>query len=136
MEAVTAQVELLEVGKPLEAFDAFYDEIVLMYANDVLFASGAAEGRAKQEPFIAAAESISGRITDIKVVDKQGIFVFRNLSTFTDSEGTDHQIDGLSWQKWEGGLVVEERYYDNAHMVQLIAEGILNNPEIMFSKFV
>ena len=79
MEAVTAQVELLEAGKPLEAFDAFYDEIVLMYANDVLFASGAAEGRAKQEPFIAAAESISGRIADIKVVDKQ-VFVFFVIS--------------------------------------------------------
>ena len=99
MEAVTAQVELLEAGKPLEASGAFHDEIVLMYANDVLFASGAAEGRAKQEPFIASAKSISGRITDIKVVDKQGICAFRNLSTFTDSEGTDHQIDGLSRQK-------------------------------------
>ena len=102
-----------------------------MYANDIFFTSGVAERRAKQEPFIASPKSISGRITEIKVVDKQGICAFRNFSTFTDSEGTDHQIDRMSCQIWEGGTVVDERYYDSAKMYQTNAAGILNNPIIL-----
>ncbi len=134
VDSVTAQVKLLEAGKPLEAFDAFFDHAVFMYANDALFASGAAEGRAKQMPYINGAQSIGGRIADVNVVEERSICVFRNLSTFKGADGLDHQIDGLCWQRWEHGSIVEERYYDGAKMQELIAEGILNNPAMIFSK--
>lgn len=64
VNAVDAQIELLRDGKPLEAFDRFFDSSVKMFANDVLFANGAVAGRAKQEPFISAAQSIMGKIED------------------------------------------------------------------------
>ncbi len=126
-DAVMAQVALLRAGQPLEAFDAFFDPAVLMYSNDVLFASNAIEGRAKQAPYIAAATSIVGRITDVIVLEETNICAFRNRSTFTDAEGKAHQIDGLSWQRWNAWRVVEERYYDGEKMQQLLADGILTN---------
>ncbi len=126
-----AQVRLLNAGKPLEAFDAFFDEGVLMYANGALFASGASEGRAKQEPYIATATSIAGRITDLAVVEELGVCVFRNRSTFVDADGATHAIDGLAWQRWAGGRVVEERYFDGAPMSELLAQGILSNPAML-----
>ena len=114
-ESVARQIALLRAGEPLQAFDAFYAPHVVMYSNDVLFASTAAEARAKQVPFITAATSISGRIVDVTLDEKSNICVFRNLTTFTDATGAEHQIDGLCRQHWQDGLIVEERYYDGAH---------------------
>ena len=105
-----------------------------MYANDVLFASGAVEGRAKQEPSITAAKSITGGISDVTVLVTENVCVFRNHTRFTGSNGMEHQIDGLSWQRWKDGFVVEERYYDGDLMMQLVSEGILGNPAMLFSR--
>ncbi len=125
---------MLEGGAPLAAFDAFYDDDVMMYANDTLFASGASEGRAKQEPFIQAAKSITGRIEDTKIDAENSICVFRNLTKFTDGNDKTNQIDGLCWQRWHGNLIVEERYYDGPHMRQLISDGLLHDPALLISK--
>lgn len=130
-EAIPVQTELLVAGKPLEAFDRFADVAILMYANDAPFASGATEGRAKQEPYINAAVSIRGRIEDVKILADQEICVFRNLSAFTDTDGRAHQINGLCWQRWSNGRVVEERYYDGPQMEKLIDEGVLDNPALL-----
>ena len=124
---VEAQVELLRDGKPLEAFDVFFASSVQMYANDVLFADGAAEGRAKQEPFISAAQSIIGKIEDVVIDEARGLCAFRNLSQFVDGAGDLQQIDGLCWQRWDGDQVVEERYYDGKMMSALLKDGLLQD---------
>ncbi len=133
-DAVAAQVALLREGKPLAAFDAFFGEAVTMYANDTLFATGTAQGRAKQEPFIAAATSIIGHITDVSVSAAENVCVFRNRSTFIDDDGVKRDIDGLSWQKWRDGRIVEERYYDGDLMTAQIAAGLLKNPALLLTR--
>ncbi len=130
-EAVEAQIALLIGGKPLDAFDAYFGRSVQMFANDVLFAAGAEEGRRKQEPFIAAAVAIDGAVTDVKVVEAENLCVFRNRSRFTTADGAERQIDGLCWQRWHDGRVIEERYYDGDLMKQLITDGVLENPAIL-----
>ncbi|KZL16624.1 hypothetical protein [Pseudovibrio sp. Ad26] len=125
--AKNEQIELLRDGKPLEAFDAFFASSVQMYANDVLFADGAAEGRAKQEPFISAAQSIIGKIEDVVIDETRGLCAFRNLSQFVDGAGVAQQIDGLCWQRWDAGKVVEERYYDGEVMNALLKDGLLQD---------
>ncbi|WP_160116626.1 hypothetical protein [Pseudovibrio ascidiaceicola] len=37
------------------------------------------------------------------------------------------QIDGLCWQRWDDGKVVEERYYDGAMMNVLLKDGLLQD---------
>ena len=130
-ECVNLQVKILEAGKPLEAFDRFFARDGVMYANDAIFASGAEEGRGKQEPFVSSATSISGLITNLKILEEQEICVFRNKSSFTAPDGERHQIDGLCWQKWDGGQITEERYYDGSRMQSLITDGILLRPDIL-----
>ncbi|SDR27697.1 hypothetical protein [Pseudovibrio sp. Tun.PSC04-5.I4] len=127
VQAVETQIALLRDGKPLEAFDTFFGSSVQMFANDVLFASGAVEGRAKQEPFISAAQSIMGKIEDVVMDEKRGLCAFRNLSSFVDGAGVARQIDGLSWQRWDTGKIVEERYYDGEAMQGLLDGGLLND---------
>jgi len=126
---VLAQIDLLNDGKPLEAFDTFFSSNGVMFANDDLFATGAVEGRKKQEPYISAATSINGLISGLKINAASEVCVFRNKSNFSTGEGAPHQIDGLCWQKWTSGKISEERYYDGILMGKTIADGILSAPE-------
>lgn len=127
-ERVKAQIALLVKGRPLDAFDQYFSPSVMMYANNKLFASGAAEGRRKQEPFINAAVSITGRICDLKILKTQMLCVFRNHSSFVTTDGIKHQIDGLVWQKWDAEHIVEERYFDGEMMRVLVTKDVLENP--------
>lgn len=126
------QIDLLVSGKPLAAFDKFFGRHGLMFANDTLFASGAQEARAKQEPFINSATSIEGKIVDFIIDDEKSLCAFRNLTSFTNKEGAAHQINGLVWQQWKNGTIEEERYYDGKLMKQRIAEGILKAPSLLY----
>lgn len=130
-ECVDLQVEMLLSGQPLEAFDRFFATDGIMYANDVIFARDAEEGRRKQENYILSAKSINGLIVDLHISDTRNICVFRNRTSFTTPDDSVHQIDGLCWQKWRGDQISEERYYDGDRMRELISEGILQKPEII-----
>ena len=133
-DCVASQIDLLNDGKPLAAFDAFFDPAGLMFANDTLFATGHEEGRRKQEPYISPAVSITGLVTDLKILAAQRICVFRNKSSFATADGEVHQIDGLCWQKWQEGQIVEERYFDGTRMEKLIADGILDDPTLLLRR--
>jgi len=134
-ECVNVQLALLRAGKPLEAFDQFFAADGQMFANDSLFANSAAQGRRKQEPFIASAATIDGLITDVKVIEDLQVCVFRNKTSFCTSEGVPHRIDGMCWQQWSHGKITEERYYDNNHMRLLITQGILKHPDMMIEDY-
>lgn len=126
--AVDDQVSLLEAGAPLDAFDRYFADDGVMLDNDVVFGSGKAECRAKQEPFISAAKAIDGRIVRCTVDDALQICVFHNQSTFVTKDDERVQIDGLHWQRWAGGKIVEERYYRGELMRKRILAGILERP--------
>lgn len=130
-ESVHSQITLLVAGKPLEAFDRFFAPDGVMYANDKLFANGAAEGRKKQEPFILAAVSIQGAVEELIIIKDQEICAFRNRTSFTTSDGLQHKIDGLCWQRWQNGQIIEERYFDGEHMQSVISAGILQKPNVI-----
>lgn len=126
---VEGQITLLNDGKPLEAFDQYFARDGVMYANGEIFASDAAQARKKQEPFIASAEKIEGKIVDLVVSGEKAICAFRNRTSFVKSDGRNFQIDGVCWQRWHGGKIVEERYYDGEAMAQMLRRGILTSPE-------
>ena len=126
--AVDDQVSLLDAGKPLEAFDRYFADDGVMFDNDAVFARGKVECRAKQEPFISAAASIQGNIAQCTIDEPRRICVLHNKSTFETADGKTVQIDGLHWQRWEAGKIVEERYYRGEMMQQRIAAGILERP--------
>lgn len=127
-QGVQAQVALLNEGKPLEALDQFFALEGKMFANGALFAAGAVESRNKQEPHILSAKSIQGAIEDLVIAEEREICAFRNKTTFVTADDVHHQIDGLCWQKWHNGRVIEEHYFDGEHMNALISDGILRNP--------
>ena len=126
---VEGQIALLKDGKPLEAFDRFFAADGVMFANGEVFAHGAAEGRKKQEPYINAAETVTGNIVDLIVSEETEVCAFRNRTSFVTSCGKKHQIDGVCWQFWRDGMIAEERYFDGESMQQMLHRGILTSPE-------
>lgn len=130
-QSVHAQVALLVDGNPLEAFDQFFAPDGVMYANGERFARSAAEGRRKQEPYILAAKSIVGLIDDLVLIKEHEICAFRNKSSFITNDNVAHTIDGLCWQKWQNGRIIEERYFDGVRMQAVISDGILQKPDVI-----
>ncbi len=128
-QAVKHQVDLLNSGRVLEALDLYFDEFGKMYENDNLFGNNKVECRRKQEPYINSAKEIIGHITHLKIVISSQVCVFRNQSTFFDQQDKEMQIDGLHWQQWKAGKIIEERYYHTEKMNEIISSGILDNPE-------
>lgn len=126
---IEEQIALLNEGKPLEAFDQFFAAEGVMYANGDVFANDAIEGRRKQEQYINSATSILGKIVDLVVSEKTEICAFRNRTSFVVSGGKKHQIDGICWQRWQNGKIVEERYFDGNEMQTMLEIGILSSPE-------
>lgn len=126
---VEEQIALLNDSKPLAAFDRYFATDGVMHANGKIFAHNAAEGRRKQEPYINSAETIIGNIVDLVVSEENGICAFRNRTSFVAAGGKKHQIDGVCWQRWLDGKIVEERYFDGDEMRKMLRLGILTSPE-------
>ena len=124
--AVRDQMALLMQGEPLEAFDTYFDDDGVMYDNDELFGTGKVECRAKQAVFIEKAQDIIGNVTHCSVDLEQNVCVFRNQNTFVTDEGEAGQTDGIHWQRWHNGKIVEERYYQGDMMAQRASEGMLD----------
>jgi len=127
-DSVLGQIQLLASGQPLAALEQYFAPNGLMYSNDQLFASGSEQARQKQERYILAAQTIAGRIEDLKTDVGREICVFRNRSSFVLGDGSEHQIDGLCWQQWAEGKVQIERYFDGETMAKQLLNGILQDP--------
>ncbi|HAT87978.1 MAG TPA: hypothetical protein DCS30_19815 [Rhizobiales bacterium] len=126
---VKEQIALLNEGKPLEAFDRYFASDGIMFANGLVFATGAKACREKQEPYIASARSIDGRILDLVISPEKSVCAFRNRTSFTTHEGKTFQIDGVCWQRWQDDKIIEEHYFEGEEMHKMIHRGILKSPQ-------
>ena len=126
-ESVANQIALLNAGRILEALDRYFAEDGIMWDNDELFAEGLAESRSKQERLINNARAIHGKITRCVVNSSARTCAFRNQSSFVDGSGQYNEIDGLHLQRWQGGKIVEERYYRGELAARKLTEGMLED---------
>jgi hypothetical protein len=97
---VLGQIELLRAGKPLEAFDAYYDDGVVMFDNDTLFAKDKTTARDLQAGFMNSAQAIHGEVSRYAVFPDAAISVLHNTTRFVDSGGQENQINGIHWQQF------------------------------------
>lgn len=126
---VLGQVELLRAGKPLEAFETYYDDGVVMFDSDKLFAKDKKTARDIQAGFMNSAQSIHGEVSRYAIFPDAAISVLHNTTRFVDSSGHENQINGIHWQSWRCGLIVEERYFRGELVQQLTEKGIFDNPD-------
>jgi hypothetical protein len=130
-ELVLAQIELLRSGDPLRAFDTFYDNDVIMFDNDRVFAMDKCTARDIQAGFINKAKAIHGEVRRYGIDVDAAISVLHNTSRFVDTDDQIIQIDGIHWQEWRNGRIVKERYFRGDMARQLIDDGVFDNPTIL-----
>ncbi|MEX0298200.1 MAG: hypothetical protein AB3N28_03970 [Kordiimonas sp.] len=128
IEAIQKQIQMLNEGLVLEAFDLYFADYGVMHSNGELFGTGIAECRKKQEPFISTARNVKGEVSDLVIDEKSEFCVFRNTTRFDDSDGNRQKIDGLHVQMWAGGQIVIEWYFNGELMHEIISAGIFSDP--------
>jgi len=125
---VKKQIEMLNKGQVLEAFDLYFAEYGVMHSNGKLFGTGRAECRRKQEIFLENFCHVRGEISDLVIDEKSEFCVFRNTLAFERTTEKHHEINGLHVQMWAGGEIVIEWYFSGDLMEEVIAAGIFSDP--------
>ncbi|MDF1505551.1 nuclear transport factor 2 family protein [Roseisolibacter sp. H3M3-2] len=115
---VHALVALVEQGRPLDAFERFYADDVVMQENLAPPTVGKGANRERERAFVARIRDVHESRARLVLVDGDHA-VIRWLLDFTDADGVRLRFDQLALQTWrdEGGesRVVHERFvYDPA----------------------
>lgn len=111
---VKKQIELIENGKPLEAFKKFFSDKVIMNNNKAVFANNKKEGFELQIAFM-------NNVSDFKA-----IVYYSNINKEISTLGIDYSFKnavnefvnfkGIHKQKWKDGLIIEEDFYTGDYL--------------------
>ncbi len=110
METVDWFVSLVESGKTVEAMDRFYAEHATMQENE-------APPRAGKSALIKHEENALASIASLKAACVRPVFVsgdfvvIRWVFEIQDKKGKTVRFEELTHQRWEGNLMVEERFF-------------------------
>jgi len=125
-DKIRHQIELIENGKTLEAFERFFSDNVVMRNNDEVFASSKSEGMKIQAAFFATISEFTAEIYH-SLVERDVSMIGVNYS-YKDASKEQVSYAGIHKQKWQDGLIVTEDFYTGEHLSQPEFEKISNHP--------
>jgi hypothetical protein len=102
--------EMVLQGKPLEAFEKFYSENVIMQENDQQPTIGKQANRKREEEFFS-------KLVDFRSAKVLGVTEGDNVTMVIWSYDYTHQDWGLrnytqvSVQHWEAGQILKEQFF-------------------------
>ncbi len=101
-------------GRILDAMNEFYADNVSMRENTKPATAGLEANIEREKAFLATVKSWKGyNVKSIAVGD--GVTVIESVMEFVDTRNVAHRVEQVSVQRWDGGKIVEERfYYDSA----------------------
>ncbi len=109
---VRSFVELVTSGRSVEAIERFYAEDVTVFENRELARAGRSECAADERRHLAAQpDPPRMRAVHWAVNEADGVAFIEWLIRFTSSQGRPMRLEEVAVQKWENGLIVEERFY-------------------------
>jgi hypothetical protein len=103
--------QILE-GKILEAFDAFYDESVVMQDNDYPARVGKAVCRQFEEAFVNGLTEFRG-VKVLNTLISDDLAVTEWWFDYTHKDYGVRNYRQLAVQRWKNGKIVEEKFYYN-----------------------
>lgn len=109
-------IALVEAGQFVPAIEAFYAEHATMQENHRPPRVGKAVLLAHERKNLTGVRSVAVRCVR-PVFQAGGQVVIRWQFEFSDIHGGVARVDELALQRWEGGLIVEEKFfYDPAQL--------------------
>ena len=110
LETVESFVSLVEGGKTVEAMERFYGESASMQENTAAPRVGKPALIKHEEDALASISRM--KATCVRPVFVSGDFVvIRWVFEIQDKKGTSIRLEELAHQRWEGNLMVEERFF-------------------------
>ena len=100
------------LGKPLEAFEKYYHNDVVMIASTGEIREGKEKNREYRKQFFASISEIhDGGVEGITVDEKNGITMVESWLEVSLKDGRRIRIEEVARQSWEGNQVTEEKFY-------------------------
>ena len=110
LKTVESFVKLVEDGKTVEAMVRYYAEHASMQENDTTPRIGKTALIKYEED--ALASILSMRATCVRPVFLSGdLVVIRWVFDIQDKKGKTVRFEELAYQRWEGELIVEEKFF-------------------------
>lgn len=104
--------ELLTQGRWLEALERYYAPEVTVFENRELARAGKARClQAERDALAKQPAPPRFKLGALAVNEVTGHAFVESVVRFTDGEGRPLRLEQVAVQRWEGGLIVEERFY-------------------------
>jgi ketosteroid isomerase-like protein len=102
-------ISLVLAGKPIEAFDKYYAEDVVMQENDQEPRVGKAANRAFEQDFMSKVKAVRTYASDGYLVSGNKAFVIWRVDLDHAEWGTMNMSE-VAIQEWKDGRIVREKF--------------------------
>lgn len=116
-EVLERYIATVESNAYVEAIEAFYAPEATMQENDAPPRAGREHLVAHEAKVLARARSVSSRCIRPAFIDGEHA-VIRWVFEFEWKDGTRMRMEELTWQRWEGGRIVEEKFFYDPRQLQ------------------
>ncbi len=117
---VKKQIELIEKGKPIEAFMKFFEKDVVMRNNNEIFAKNKREGAKRQAEFVDTITEFRAKVFYSSLHNNVSTIAIEYC--YRNSECELVMFKGVHKQRWKNCFIIEEDFYSGEY---------LNNPEFL-----
>lgn len=102
-------------GQMLEAFEKYYHEDVVMEEATGDVCKGKDANRKREQEWMASIKEMhGGGVKAITSNEEEGITMVESWIDMTTKEGHRLKMEQVAVQRWEGDLIIHERFYYNA----------------------
>jgi|SRR5436190_7578247 len=110
LEKITDLNDLVLQGKALDAFDAYYDDNVVMQENENPPTVGKNANRKREEEFFASVVEFRGA-KPLKVTAGAGITMVEWHYDYTHKDWGLRNYTQVSVQEWKDGKIIREQFF-------------------------
>lgn len=110
LEKISDLNDLVLQGRPLEAFDKYYDEGVIMQENQSAPTIGKQANRKREEEFFGAVTEFR-KARPLKVTIGEGVTMVHWHYDYTHKDWGERNYEQVSVQEWKEGKIIREQFF-------------------------
>ena len=119
--AVQGLIDAVEAGRFVEAIETYYAPGASMQENADAPRQGLAALVENEQRMLTVFKSIKGRSLGPALIEGDRVAINWAFD-FVRADGSTAHMEEIAWQRWQGGKVVEERFfYDPRQLLPAVA---------------
>lgn len=114
LNSVTEMYKMIGEGKMMDAFEKYYAENIVMVEATGDIRKGKDKNREFELQFLSSVKEVhGGGVYNITSNEETGVTMVETWMDTTFKDGNRMKMEEVAVQKWEGNLIVHERFYYN-----------------------